>query len=64
MVSVRSRANCQHHGGPGLDLDERFNIRELLLAPSEEREPKVLTGSSQKAMRRGVPSRTLGTHGQ
>lgn len=43
MVSVRSRANCQHHGGPGLDLDERFNIRELLLAPSEECEPKVLT---------------------
>ena len=53
--------HCQRQCGGRVRLNDRSNTRELLMAPLNPAEPKTLTGSSQKARSRLLPSETWST---
>jgi len=48
------------NGGQRVRLDDMPNISELSQVPSNPVEPKMLTGSGQKAMQPAAPTRDLG----
>ncbi len=59
--SARNFRHCQRQRGGRVRLDDMSNPRELLQAPLNPAEPKTLTGSSQKARSRLLPSETWST---
>ena len=53
--------HCQRQRGGRVRLSDTSNTSELLQAPLNPEEPKTLTGSSQKARSRLLPSKTWST---
>ena len=53
--------HCQRQRGGRVRLNDMSNASELLQAPLNPAEPKTLTGSSQKARSRLLPSETWST---